>query len=162
MLVSVRASKYIVLCLAAALTACQFHDDPWVDFTDTTNVKGLKFQVISQSETDLTNGLPYNCFLPDGTPVNEYKEESEETLENGPKKTSSVTGTAIFQEILKYGNQNKVIEIVGTYPSLDGDWKDVTLSGKVTSPRSLRLQNASFIIVVTPSGISITFTSLHP
>lgn len=135
MLVSVRASKYIVLCLAAALTACQFHDDPWVDFTDTTNVKGLKFQVISQSETDLTNGLPYNCFLPDGTPVSEYKEESEETLENGPKKTSSVTGTAIFQEILKYGNQNKVIEIVGTYPSLDGDWKDVTLSGKVMLPK---------------------------
>lgn len=135
MLVSVRASKYIVLCLAAVLTACQFHDDPWVDFTDTTNVKGLKFQVISQSETDLTNGLPYNCFLPDGTPVSEYKEESEETLENGPKKTSSVTGTAIFQEILKYGNQNKVIEIVGTYPSLDGDWKDVTLSGKVMLPK---------------------------
>ena len=135
MLVSVRVSKYIVLGLAALLTACQFHDDPWVDFTDTTNVKGLKFQVISQSETDLSNGLPYNCFLPDGTPVSEYKEESEETMENGPKKTSSVTGTAIFQEILKYGNQNKVIEIVGTYPSLDGDWKEVTLSGKVMLPK---------------------------
>ena len=135
MLVSVRVSKYIVLGLAALLTACQFHDDPWVDFTDTTNVKGLKFQVISQSETDLSNGLPYNCFLPDGTPVSEYKEESEETMENGPKKTSSVTGTAIFQEILKYGNQNKVIEIVGTYPSLDSEWSPVTLSGKVMLPK---------------------------
>ena len=141
MLVSVRASKYILFGLVAMLTACQFHDDPWVDFTDTTNVQGLKFRVISQSETDLSNGLPYNCFLPDGTPVNEWNDVQSDDVqctkeeEGGPRKTSSVTGTAIFQEILKYGNQNKVIEIVGTYPSVDGEYNPVTLSGKVMLPK---------------------------
>ena len=141
MLVSVRASKYILLGLVAMLTACQFHDDPWVDFTDTTNVQGLKFRVISQSETDLSNGLPYNCYLPDGTPVNEWNDVQSDDVqctkeeEGGPRKTSSVTGTAIFQEILKYGNQNKVIEIVGTYPSVDGEYNPVTLSGKVMLPK---------------------------
>ena len=140
MLVSVRVSKYIVGLLAVALTACQFHDDTFVDFTDTTNVQGLKFRVISQSETDLSNGLPYNCFLPDGTAVSEYTGDAEveceqSTKANGPRKTNSVTGAAILQELLKYGNQNKVVEIVGTYPSIDLDWNEVTLSGKVMLPK---------------------------
>ena len=137
MLVSVRASKFILVAglLALLLTpSCQFHDDPWVDFSDTTKVQGLKFKVIRQGETDLSDGLPYNCYLPDGTAVNDYSDMSDENF-NGPRKTSSVTGTAIVQELLKYGNQNKVIEIVGTYPSLDGEYNAVTLSGKVMLPK---------------------------
>ena len=112
-----------------------------VDFTDLTAAKGLKFQVISQHETDLSNGLPYTCFLPDGTSVSEYVEEEQSPITNHQSpmahapQTSSVTGTAIVQELLKYGNQNKVIEIVGTYPSTDGDWNEVTLSGKVMLPK---------------------------
>ena len=130
--------RYIfVLCplsLVLCLTACQFHDDTYVDFTDLEAAKGLKFQVIGQRETDLSEGLPYNCFLPDGTPVSEFSEVSDQPSD-GPRKTSSVTGTAIVQQLLKYGNQNKVIEIIGTYPSEDGDGKEVTLSGKVMLPK---------------------------
>ncbi|MBR6829534.1 MAG: hypothetical protein IKM83_02835, partial [Paludibacteraceae bacterium] len=76
---------------------------------------------------------PYNCFLPDGTAVNDYSEESEGP--NKIKQTSSVTATAIIQELLKYGNQKKVIEIVGTYPSVDGNWDSIRLSGKVVLPK---------------------------
>ena len=132
-----RVSKYIVLLAAVALTACQFRDDEFVDFMDMEAAKGLSFKVISQHETDLSEGLPYNCFLPDGTPVSEYTDESDESAspDNGPRKTSSVTGTAIVQELLKYGNQHKVIEIVGTYPSFDGNGEEVTLSGKVMLPK---------------------------
>ena len=93
----------------------------------------MKFQVIGQGETDLSQGLPYNCFLPDGTAVNDYSEESEGP--NKIKQTSSVTATAIIQELLKYGNQKKVIEIVGTYPSVDGNWDSIRLSGKVVLPK---------------------------
>ncbi|MBO4454524.1 MAG: hypothetical protein J5761_05675 [Paludibacteraceae bacterium] len=128
------------------LPSCRFREDMSVDFTDLEAAKGLKFQVISQSETDLSQGLPYNCYLPDGTPVTEYEEENGEngdaTLNDanganggGPRKTSSVTGTAIVQELLKHGNQDKAIEIVGTYPSLDGEYNEVTLSGKVILPK---------------------------
>ena len=132
-----RGSKYIVFILAVVLTACRFHDDMFVDFTDIEGAKDLKFQVIGQCETDLSEGLPYNCYLPDGTPLMEYTDnEANEVNEvNGPRKTSSVAGAAIVQELLKYGNQNKVIEVVGTYPSIDGDWNTVTLSGKVMLPK---------------------------
>ena len=139
-----RGSKYIVFILAVALTACQFHNDMFVDFTDIEGAKDLKFQVIGQHETDLSEGMPYNCYLPDGTPVNEYNGdaalngENDENGANGPRKTSSVTGTAIVQELLKYGNQNKVIEIVGTYPSWDAEGNTVTLSGKVMLPKGTK------------------------
>jgi len=115
------------------LTSCQYRNDEFVDFTNIEAAKGMKFQVIGQGETDLSQGLPYNCFLPDGTAVNDYSEESEGP--NKIKQTSSVTATAIIQELLKYGNQKKVIEIVGTYPSVDGNWDSIRLSGKVMLPK---------------------------
>lgn len=127
---------YLVLILALGLTACRFGREESVDFTDIESAKNLSFRVISQHETDLSEGLPYNCYLPDGTPIVDYSEESDNSINpNGPHKTSSVTATAIVQQLLKYGNQNKVIEIVGTYPSVDGDYEDITLSGKVMLPK---------------------------
>ncbi len=134
-----RNIKYQIVLLAAVLLAsCQFRENECVDFTDLDGAKDLKFQVISQHETDLSEGLPMNCYLPDGTSVWDYTEEAEEIEETDgpqPKKTSSVTGTAIVQELLKYGKQNKVIEIVGTYPSVDGQGNPVVLSGKVMLPK---------------------------
>lgn len=127
----------IVLVAALVLSSCQFRDDKEVDFMNIEAAKGLKFQVISQNETDLSKGLPYHCYLPDGMPVNEYIDEETE-VPDGPNympQTSSVTGTAIVQELLKYGKQNKVIEIVGTYPSFDSDFNELTLSGKVMLPK---------------------------
>lgn len=135
-------SKHIItgLLLAIGLTACQFRDDKFVDFADLEAAQGLKFKVIGQHETDLSRGLPNNCYMPDGTPVNEWRGDAEEdtteaTPQNGPRKTSSVTGAGILQELLKYGSQNKVIEIAGTYPTVDGNWDTITLSGKVMLPK---------------------------
>ena len=123
------------------LTSCHFRQDEFVDFANIEAAKGLSFKVIGQHETDLEQGLPSNCYLPDGIPVNEWTEEYESSdPANGPaiRKTSSVTGAAIVQELLKYGNQNKVTEIVGTYPTIDLNWDTVILSGKVMLPRGQR------------------------
>ncbi len=123
------------------LTSCHFRQDEFVDFANIEAAKGLAFKVIGQHETDLEQGLPSNCYLPDGIPVNEWTEEYESSdPANGPaiRKTSSVTGAAIVQELLKYGNQNKVTEIVGTYPTIDLNWDTVILSGKVMLPRGQR------------------------
>lgn len=124
------------LFLALCLSSCRFKDNPEVDFTDLDAAKDLKFKVISTHETDLSGGLPYNCYLPDGTPLLDYTDSDEKAGEGDmTRRTNSVTGTAIVQELLKYGNQNKVIEIVGTYPSTDGEWDEITLSGKVMLPK---------------------------
>ena len=131
-----RKIHILVMLLFIALTGCQFRDDTYVDFTDIEGAEHLSFRVIGQRETDLSEGLPENCYLPDGTRVNEWNGEENEG--NGPakvKKTNSVTIAAVIQELLKYGNQNKVIEVVGTYPSIDGERKPVTLSGKVMLPK---------------------------
>lgn len=131
----------ILLILLPLLAGCQFRQDEMVDFTDLDAAKNLKFKVIGQRETDLSEGLPYDCYLPDGTRVAEYTGEEETYQAGGPARmraTNSVTGAGILQELLKYGNQNRVIEIVGTYPSYDVDWNPITLSGKVILPRNGR------------------------
>ncbi len=128
--------QYIILLLVVAMSACQFRDDEVVDFTNIEAAKGLKFRVIGQHETDLSEGLPYNCFLPDGTPANEYNDANETNGARAIRRTTGATGAAILQELLKWGNQNKIIEIVGTYPSIDIEGNPITLSGKVMLPKN--------------------------
>ena len=133
--------KYAMILLAAiSIASCHFRQDEFVDFTNINAAKDLKFQVIGQNEIDLSGGLPYNCYMPDGTPVNEYSDADDPSSDDGTgarkaPMTSSVTGAAILQALLKYGNQSKVIEVVGTYPSVDTKGNPVTLSGKVILPK---------------------------
>ena len=126
----------LLLLLVVATSACQFRDDEYVDFANIEAAKGLKFRVIGQHETDLSEGLPYNCFLPDGTPANEYNDANETNEARAIRRTTGATGAAILQELLKWGNQNKIIEIVGTYPSIDIEGNPITLSGKVMLPKN--------------------------
>ena len=134
---SIRYTSYLVLLAAILLSSCRFRQDEIVDFTDLTGAQDLKFKVISQHETDLSNGLPYNCYLPDGSSIHDYSETTDQAAngKHNMPQTSSVTGAAIIQELLKYGKQNQVIEIVGTYPSYNGDLEEITLSGKVMLPK---------------------------
>lgn len=126
--------KYaILLLLPVLLTACKFGREESVDFTKITGLDSTMFRVVAQHEVDLENGFPMNCYLPDGMRINEY-EESDEEANMGPRKTSSVTGAALVQTLLDWGNGKKVIEVVGTYPSMDSEGNDVTLSGKVMLP----------------------------
>ena len=127
---------YILLSiLAIVLTGCQFRPDEYVDFTDIEAAKGLSFKVIRQGERDLSEGLPSDCYLPDGTRVEDYTEAAPNGLARKPA-TTGTTGAGLLQTLLKYSNQNKIIEVVGTYPSIDTEGKPITLSGKVMLPKN--------------------------
>lgn len=129
------AFRYILLLiLAAAISSCQYRKDEFVDFTNIEGAKGLTFQVIGQYERDLSQGLPNDCYLPDGTPVNEWTGEETEDGRS-IRKTTGTTGAGFLQELLKWSNQKEIIEIVGTYPSHDNDGNPITLSGKVMLPK---------------------------
>lgn len=127
--------RYILLLiLAAAISSCQYRKDEFVDFTNIEGAKGLTFQVIGQYERDLSQGLPNDCYLPDGTPVNEWTGAETEDGRS-IRKTTGTTGAGFLQELLKWSNQKEIIEIVGTYPSHDNDGNPITLSGKVMLPK---------------------------
>lgn len=137
----------VLAVVAVVVTSCQFGKEEWVDFANIEAAKNLSFRVIGQHETDLSQGWPADCYMPGGTPVNEWTGEEDfadevepmnETAEGatpGPCRTSSVTVAAILQQLLKWGNQSRVIEISGTYPSIDADWNPITISGKVLLPK---------------------------
>ena len=130
-----RFQYILLLILAGTISSCQFRKDEYVDFTNIEGAKGLKFQVIGQYERDLSQGLPNDCYLPDGTRVNDWNGE-EPNEGRSIRKTTGTTGAGFLQELLKWSNQNKIIEIVGTYPSIDIEGNPITLSGKVMLPKN--------------------------
>ena len=116
--------------ISLVLTSCQWGDYYYVDFdnvpTDTT-----MFRVTSKKYTDLADGIPADCFLPDGMPLIDWHEESSM---KGPLKASGTTASGFFQSLLDKMNGTKVVEIAGTYESIDTDYDLITLSGKVVMP----------------------------
>ncbi|MEE1095910.1 MAG: lipase family protein [Paludibacteraceae bacterium] len=126
---------YFLLLLLPLWVGCQTGKELSVDFTDIEGAANLRFQVISQHETDLSKGLPEQCFLPDGTPANAYRENEHTNTPEGMHRTTSITGSSMLQQLLRYGKKYTITEIVGTYPSTDGDGNEVILSGKVMLPK---------------------------
>lgn len=125
--------KMILLpVLTVLLVSCHFRDDDYVDFSAIEQAQGLDFRVMSQRETDLSHGLPEDCYLPQQVAASEGQQVAS-------RQTSSTTGAHILQEMLKWGNQNRVTEIVGTYTSVDLKTGDrLRLSGKVMLPTGRR------------------------
>ena len=128
---------YTLLILLPLLASCKFKQEEFVDFVNLEAAKGLRFKVITQHETDLSDGLPERCYLPDGMSVNDFATGgiTSERPTGGPQRTNSTTANNLVQSILRNGNDNRVIEIVGTYPSTDNEANKITLSGKVMLPK---------------------------
>ena len=128
---------YTLLLLLPLLAGCKFKQEEFVDFVNLEAAKGLRFKVITQHEIDLSDGLPERCYLPDGTSVNDFAAGgiTSERPTGGPQRTNSITVNNLLQSILRNGNDNRVIEIVGTYPSTDNEANKITLSGKVMLPK---------------------------
>jgi hypothetical protein len=126
---------FLLLILLPLLVGCQVGKEESVDFTDIEGAANLRFQVIGQHETDLSQGFPEHCYLPDGTPVNAYRGEEKVNTPDGMHRTTSITGSSMLQQLLRYGKKYTITEIVGTYPSIDGDGNKVILSGKVMLPK---------------------------
>lgn len=128
---------YTLLILLPLLASCKFKQEEFVDFVNLEAAKGLRFKVITQHETDLSDGLPERCYLPDGMSVNDFATGgiTSERSTGGPQRTNSTTANNLVQSILRNGNDNRVIEIVGTYPSTDNEANKITLSGKVMLPK---------------------------
>ena len=151
--------KYQLIVLAAILlSSCKFRMQEDVDFLDLEAGKNMRFRVISHNERDLSSGLPYDCYTPDGNPVNDYRDEpdvpdfADEETEKGIRRTSSTTGANVLQELLRYNNQNTVVEIVGTYPSINTNWDSIRLSGKVMLPKGKKPKRMILVSHYTTSA----------
>ncbi|MCR4665292.1 MAG: hypothetical protein K5660_08000 [Paludibacteraceae bacterium] len=134
-----KVTGHILYCLAVALLlpSCGFKQVDYVDFADIAAAQGMTFRVIGQRETDLYEGLPHDTYLPDGHSVCDMT-ETEPAPSRTQRQTTSTTSAALIQNMLQYGNQNRVTEIAGTYPSTDVQGQPIVLSGKVMLPQGKR------------------------
>ena len=115
--------KYILLSLSlAALVSCTREKVLTADFNLSAADQSL-FQITSIGDTDLSKGLPDDCYIP---------------TEEGVTKATSVTANVLLADLLEYGNQSKVLEIAGVYSSFDSTdgYEEIKLSGKVLLPKN--------------------------
>ena len=133
-------TRLLLLLIPFMLIACQFRNEDYIDFAAIETAQNLDFRVASQRETNLAEGIPEDCYLPDGTTLSTLTTDTNDTTRHSaPRQTSSTTGTHIYQELLKWGSQNIVTEIAGTYTSINTTTGEpLRLSGKVMLPKGRR------------------------
>ena len=116
------------LSLMLLLSGCTFGDNFDVDFSSLP-ADSTWFKVTSQ-RTNTLDDIPADCYI-EGVPVAEYGQQ----MEQRPMwRTSSTSASAILQEILDFSNRRTVIELSGTYWSVDENMAPIQLSGKVVIP----------------------------
>lgn len=118
------------------LSSCKWGNYYVVNFDDLPPaVDASMFRISSHHFTDLSSGAPADCYLPDGTQFNEWQDdEPEPAAAPGVRRASSITAAGLAQAILDQANARSVVEISGTYSSLDIHGDSITLSGKVLVP----------------------------
>ncbi len=118
-----------------------------VNLDDLQNVKVHSFKVTRAGVVDLENGFPSNCYIPG------YESQDSNVHEAGHTKatrsgvsagldvtdiinrgTTSIDGVSLTSKLLDFRSRKKVVEIIGTYQSVDEFGKPVTLSGKILLP----------------------------
>lgn len=113
--------KTIAITVASVLlSACDRGDIDFIDFTAIEGADQSAFNVYAARITDLSKGIPQDCPIPTDIDT----------------KTTSTTINTLIQDLFEYNNKGKVIELSGTYSSMDlKTGKEITLSGKVLLPK---------------------------
>ena len=66
-----------LLLSALMLAGCGYQEETWIDFMDLSQITDGGFKVYSQKMDNLgRDGVPSDCYVPDGTPVGEYHEDT--------------------------------------------------------------------------------------
>ena len=132
---------YILLFSALILASCQFRKPEFVDFEKYKVTAGADcFQPYSIGNTSVEAELPGNTYLPGGMTMREYSDGvAAGTISNtgtaeGELRTTSTSMGTVLQNLIDYYNGDDVIQVVGTYNSVDENNQPVTLSGKIVMP----------------------------
>lgn len=139
-----RNANILFIVLLTILTGCRIHEQDFVNFMNAipSDDDPKMFRVLAQINTDLSNGIPDQCYLADGTLLSDFEGSvadvlGDENVSGGPMRTSSVTPANVIQALLGWGSQNKVVQLPGLYESLEqigDDYEPILLSGKVILP----------------------------
>lgn len=119
------------LCMLCIASGCKWGDYYVVDFDNPPEGDHTMFRITAERMTDLSQGVPDDCYLPHGVPYNQWKDDAPQV-----RKTSGISGAGLAQALLDQMNASVVKEISGTYTSIDTNGELITLSGKVLLPAS--------------------------
>ncbi|MBP5571726.1 MAG: hypothetical protein J6X39_03565 [Bacteroidales bacterium] len=129
--------KFVAIALAVlTLVSCNYKEETWIDFMDLSQATSSDFKVFYQSVDNLSkDGVPSNCFVPDGTLLSDYKDT----------KATGANSTLFVQRLLDVSHGGEITELAGTYTSIDTEGNPITLSGKVMLPSDGKFKR--FILV---------------
>lgn len=109
-----------IITASVLLSACDRGDIDFVQFGPLEGADQTAFNVYASRITDLSKGIPQDCPIPTDIDT----------------KTTSTTINTLIQDLFEYNNKGKVIELSGTYSSMNlKTGEEITLSGKVLLPK---------------------------
>ena len=109
-----------IITASVLLSACDRGDIDFVQFGSLEGADQTAFNVYASRITDLSKGIPQDCPIPTDIDT----------------KTTSTTINTLIQDLFEYNNKGKVIELSGTYSSMNlKTGEEITLSGKVLLPK---------------------------
>ena len=122
------------ITLMIMLSACSWGHYYVLDLDDLPPaIDSTMFRITGTRTTDLSGGMPSDCYLPGGTPFNEWNDGNPEG-DPQLRRASGVSAAGMMQAILDKMNSSSVIEMNGIYTSVDSHGNPLTLSGKVLLP----------------------------
>ena len=122
------------ITLMIMLSACSWGHYYVLDLDDLPPaIDSTMFRITGTRTTDLSGGMPSDCYLPGGTPFNEWNDGNPEG-DPQLRRASGVSAAGMMQAILDKMNSSSVIEMNGIYTSIDSHGNPLTLSGKVLLP----------------------------
>lgn len=165
-------NNLLYILFALLLTGCTFGPQFDVDFSALPEHPDW-FRVTEKRTTDLSEGIPADCYLMGGIlardaaampefRVVEDQRENPDYQQGGPLRTSSTTATDIAQNLFNFSKGSRVVELAGTYMSVDLDGNPVRLSGKVVMPASGKAKCAILVSHYTIGSNAETPSNAFP
>ncbi len=130
----------LVLTISVLSTSCRFHGN-YVNFDDLGEAENL-FRVTSRADIEMGDSLREVLI----ERVAEALREEDAPQSTGRQDVSSVTSTAIVQNLLEWDGNVLLTQMSGIYKSVDVDMETpITLSGKVIFPKYKKIRNIILI-----------------
>lgn len=145
---------YLLLLIAAAtLMACE-HSEPTDEYIDWSQyAMDAAFTPYRTQVSDVNDEAPWEQYIEDYV-LPEQQALNAASASVAPRNATATDVISLVRNVVDMFTYKKVVQVAGTYRSMDVNYKPITLSGKVFYPKDGEVKN---VILVSHFTIGANF-----